>query len=62
MSVNPTTIDKLKVRNWNTDSIPESRVDYTLSIFEGGHWIQIGTEIDYQGNTQLVEKYNCEMP
>lgn len=56
------TEEPLKVIDWNSEQKQEKRRDYCLSVMEGGHWFQIGTEIDQKGNTHTVFKYNCEMP
>lgn len=59
---NDISSDPLKVKNWNNPDKPETRLDYCLSVFEGGHWIQLGIEITQNGNTQFIKKYNCQMP
>jgi len=54
--------DPLKVKNWNSPDKQKKRIDYVLSLFSNSHWIQLGYEIDQEGNVQLIEKYNCRMP
>ena len=59
--INNISSEPLKVRNWNNDN-EETRIDYTLSIFEGAHWIQLGFEFTQNGDVRQIEKYNCRMP
>jgi len=56
------TSDPLKVTNWNSPNKEEKRIDYVLSLTSDKHWIQLGHEIDQQGNVRVVEKYNCRIP
>jgi len=62
MTINNISDEPLKVKHWNNPDKSEKRIDYVLSLFQDQHWIQLGHEIDQQGNVRLVEKYNCRMP
>ena len=61
MTINNISDEPLKVKHWNNPDKSEKRIDYVLSLFQDKHWIQLGHEIDQQGNVRLVEKYNCRM-
>jgi len=56
------TDEPLKVKDWNSEKPITKHIDYSLGIVEDKHWIQLGMEIDDNGNVRFIERYIGSMP